>query len=401
MTAFRYRAVGLDGRTIQGVVDADTSRQARAQLRSQGLFALEVALAGAGGGLAAAPAARLRPSALTLLTRQWATLLEAGIPVERALAALMEQNEDARTRRLLAAVRDELLAGHPLHRALARFPETFGSLYCALVAAGEQSGQLDRVMMRLADNLEGAAALRQKLIQALVYPVLVVLVASAVVFALMLYVVPQVVAVFQSGRQALPPLTRGLIALSDFLRAAWPLLAAAGLGGLWAARRALRVPAVRLAWHRRLMRLPFAGRLLLGLDSARLAQTLAILVGSGVPLLAALHAGAAVVWLLPLREALQAAAAQVREGMPLHRALAQARHFPPLLVHMVASGEAGGRLEQMLERAARQQTEEAGNRLVMAMSLLEPALILAMGLIVLVIVLAILQPIIEINQLLR
>lgn len=405
MTAFRYRAVNLDGREIHGVVDADTSRQARGLLRQQGLIALAVNVAlssgAAQGGWLAERPKRLGNSELMLLTRQWSTLLEAGIPVERALAALIEQNDEARARQLLSAIRDELLAGHPLHRALALFPQTFSPLYCALVAAGEQSGQLDRVMLRLADNLEQGGALRQKIIQALVYPLLVVLVASAVIFALMIYVVPQVVAVFQNGKQALPFLTRALIATSDFLRLTWPALLSAGALAFWAARRALKVESIRRTWHGRLLKLPFIGRLLLALDSARLAQTLAILVGSGVPLLSALQAGAAVVWLLPVSAALQRAAEQVREGAPLNRALAQAKMFPPLLVHMVASGEASGRLDEMLEKTARQQTDEISNRLALSMSLLEPLLILIMGGLVLVIVLAILQPIIEINQLLR
>ncbi|MDD2742356.1 MAG: type II secretion system inner membrane protein GspF [Rhodocyclaceae bacterium] len=405
MTAFRYRAVNLEGREIQGVVDADTSRQARGVLRQQGLIALAVNVAvatgeGKNGRLGERPK-RLNNTELMLLTRQWSTLLEAGIPVERALAALIEQSEDGRTRHLLSAIRDELLAGHSLHRALALFPQCFSPLYCALVAAGEQSGQLDKVMLRLADNLESSGALRQKIIQALVYPLLVVLVAGAVILALMVYVVPQVVSVFQSGKQTLPLLTRGLIAVSDFLRLTWPFLLAAAVVAFWAARRALKVEALRRRWHSRLMRLPFIGRLLLGMDSARLAQTLAILVGSGVPLLTALQAGAAVVWLLPVASALQRASEQVREGVALNRALAQAKMFPPLLVHMVASGEASGRLDEMLEKTARQQTDEVSNRLALSMSLLEPLLILIMGVLVLIIVLAILQPIIEINQLLR
>ena len=406
MTAFRYRAVDLAGREQLGVLEAETTRQARSSLRQQGLLALDVQMAVAAAGdagenrLARRPP-RLGNSALMLLTRQWSTLLEAGIPVERALAALIEQNEDEASRHLLAAIRGELLAGHPLHRALERFPQTFGSLYCALVAAGEKSGQLDRVMLRLADNLEQSGALRQKLIQALAYPVIVVLVASAVVMALMIYVVPQIVSVFQSGKQALPWLTRALILLSDFLRSAWPLLLGGALAGGWAFRRAWGDNNFRHAGQRRLMHLPVVGRLLVALDSARLAQTLAILVGSGVPLLGALQAGAAVVWLLPLRQALETAADDVREGVTLTRALGKSGHFPPLLVHMIAGGESSGRLDTMLDKAARQQSDEVSNRLALAMSLLEPLLILAMGGVVLVIVLAILQPIIEINQLLR
>jgi len=390
MPAFHYRAIALDGRESSGTVDAESSRQARASLREQGLLAVDLEAARSAGTQRKLP--RLGNTALMLLTRQWSTLLAAGIPVERALAALAEQSDDAPTRSLLGAIRDELQAGHPLHRALENFPQTFNRLYCALVAAGEQSGQLDQVMQRLADSLESSGALRQKVLQATIYPVLVVIVASAVIGALMLYVVPQVVAVFNSGKHTLPFLTRALIAVSDLLRTTWPLLAVVFGGGLWAFRRAWRNEDFRHARQLQLLRLPVLGRLLQALDSARLAQTMAILVASGVPLLAALDAGCAVLWLLPLRRALATASGEVREGASLHRALARSGRFPPLLVHMIGSGEASGRLGEMLEKAARLGT---------ATALLEPLLILAMGGIVLVIVLAILQPIIEINQLLH
>jgi general secretion pathway protein F len=409
MAAFHYRALNLDGGELSGVIEADTPRQARGALRGQGLFAVEVSavLPGANTGAGAGKlstfhkAPQIGGSALILLTRQWAALLEAGLPVERSLAALIEQSEDPAARAVLAGVRGEILAGHPLHAGLARFSTSFGPLYRALVEAGERSGQLSGVMQRLADNLETRGALRQKIIQALVYPVLVVIVASAVVLGLMTYVVPQVVSVFQNGKQALPVLTRALIVLSDFLRWSWPLLLLLIASAGWAARRALRIERLRRAWHGRLMRLPAVGRLLVSLDSARLAQTLAILVGSGVPLLAALEAGEAVLWLIPLREALHTATAGVREGQALHRALGASKRFPPFLVHMIASGEASGQLDILLEKAARQQQDEVSNRLAVAMGLLEPLLILGMGLVVLLIVLAVLQPIIEINQLLR
>lgn len=402
MTAFRYRAIAQDGQANDGLIDADSVRQVRSKLREQGLLAYEVSAAGSDTpGASQRVVPRLRGTALMLLTRQWSTLLTAGIPVERALAALGEQTDDENARQLLTAIRNELLAGHPLHRALARFPQTFGTLYCALVAAGEQSGQLDQVMRRLADNLESSGALRQKALQAAIYPLIMVIVASAVIAALMVYVVPQVVAVFQSGKQSLPLLTRALIACSDLLRATWPVLLGGAVAGVWAWRRAWRHEAFRLARQRRLMRLPVIGRLLVAFDSARLAQTLAILVGSGVPLLAALQAGCAVLWLLPLQQALAAASDEVREGSSLQRALARSRLFPPLLVHMVGSGESSGRLDHMLDQAARQQGDEVSARLGTAMALFEPLLILVMGLIVLLIVLAILQPIIEINQLLH
>ncbi|MCE1240026.1 MAG: type II secretion system inner membrane protein GspF [Azonexaceae bacterium] len=403
MTAFHYRAIALDGRESQGSIDADSPRQARSALRERGLLAVDLQTAAktVGATSTGGRPPRLGNTALMLLTRRWSTLLAAGIPIERALAALIEQSDEAPTRQLLGAIRDELLAGHPLHRALEHFPQTFGSLYRALVAAGEQSGQLDQVMQRLADSLESSGALRQKILQATIYPAVVSVVALLVVGALMLYVVPQVVAVFQSGKQSLPLLTQGLILVSDALRAIWPLLLAGAAGGLWLWRRAWRHAAFRHARQSRLMRLPVLGRLLVALDSARLAQTLAILVSSGVPLLGALQAACAVVWLAPLQQALTAATGEVREGSSLQRALARSGRFPPLLVHMVGSGESSGRLGEMLEKAARQQNDEVTTRLSTATTLLEPLLILLMGGVVLLIVLAILQPIIEINQLLR
>ncbi len=405
MAAFHYRALNLEGGELSGVIEADTPRQVRSVLRGQGLFAVDVSSVlpatrvGKPSVLRKEP--RLGHSALVLLTRQWAALLEAGLPVERSLAALIEQSEEAGARAVLAGVRGEILAGHPLHAGLARFASSFSPLYRALVEAGEHSGQLSEVMQRLADNLEANGALRQKIVQALIYPLLVVIVASAVILGLMTYVVPQVVSVFQNGKQALPALTRGLIVLSDFLRCSWPLLLLLLVAAGAAARHALRIERLRSAWHEHLVRLPAVGRLLVSLDSARLAQTLAILVGSGVPLLAALEAGQGVLWLIPLREALREATANVREGMSLNRALGGSKRFPPFLVHMIASGEASGQLDKLLEKAARQQQDEVGNRLAVAMGLLEPLLILGMGLVVLLIVLAVLQPIIEINQLLR
>lgn len=403
MAAFQYRALDLDGRELQGVIEAGTSRHARTLLREQGLIPREVEAADGRDDEAADNVLPLRipRRALAPLTRQWAALVEAGIPLERALAALIEQHPGHDLGAVLAAVRTDLLAGHPLHRALARHPRAFDARYCAVIAAGERSGQLGTVMNRLADGLEHAEALRQKTVQALVYPALIVLVAGAVVLALMTYVVPQVVAVFQSSRQTLPLLTRGLIAVSTALREGWPVGVVLLVLGAWGARRAYREERVRHAVHRLLMRVPVLGRLLVALDGARFAQTLAVLVASGVPLLASLAAVREVVALRPLRASLDAATERVSEGYALHRALAVSGLFPPLLVHMVASGETSGRLDDLLDRAAAQLTAEAHNRLALALAALEPLLILAMGATVLVIVLAVLQPIVDINQMLR
>jgi len=403
MAAFRYEAYDAAGRLHKGVLEADTARQLRARLREQGWLAAEVASVSEAsmgrGGSRWHWRRGLSGTQLALVTRQFATLLAAGLPVEQTLNALIEQADTDYQRQVLAGVRSEVLAGHSLARALQKYPRVFPELYATLVAAGEQSGRLGEVMERLADYTESQQALRQKVGLAFVYPAIVTLVATAVVLGLLTYVVPQVVNVFQNTQQTLPWLTRALIGLSDFLRASgWLWLAAIG-AAVWAARRALQRPAPRLRFHRWLLRLPLVGTLVRGVNSAQLASTLAILVGSGVPLLAALQAGAGVVNNLPMRQAVEEAGRRVREGGSLSRALAAARLFPPMLVHMIASGETSGRLVHMLERAAAQQSQEMENRVMGLTSLLEPLLIVAMGAVVLVIVLAILLPIFEMNQL--
>lgn len=405
MAAFRYEAYDAAGRLKKGVLEADTARQLRARLREQGLLVAEVAT------VSEATMARgsnrwhwrrgLSGTQLSLVTRQFATLLAAGLPVEQTLNALIEQADTDYQRQVLAGVRGEVLAGHSLARALQKYPRVFPELYVTLVAAGEQSGRLGEVMERLADYTESHQALRQKVGLAFIYPAIVTLVAGTVVLGLLTYVVPQVVSVFQNTNQTLPWLTRALIGLSDFLRASGWLWLIAIAVAIWAARRALRLPPTLLRFHRWLLRLPLVGALVRGVNSAQLASTLAILVGSGVPLLTALQAGAGVVNNLPMRQAVEEAARKVREGGSLSRALAAAKLFPPMLVHMIASGEASGRLVHMLERAAAQQSREMENRVMGLTSLLEPLLIVVMGVVVLVIVLAILLPIFEMNQLVR
>jgi general secretion pathway protein F len=269
------------------------------------------------------------------------------------------------------------------------------------VHGGEESGALPTVLQHLADYLDARQALRQKTGLALLYPILVAVVALAIVTGLLVYVVPQVVQVFQQSRQGLPLLTRALIALSDFLRAAWPYLAVAGVGGAIAARVLLRRPAPRRRWHALLLGLPWLGSLVRGLDTSRFASTLAILVAGGVPLLGALASAAQGMGNVVMREAVERAIGRVREGVSLSRALGETRVFPPLLVHLVASGELSGKLEQMLSRAARLETQALERRLAVFITLLEPVMILVMGAAVLLIVLAILLPIIEINQLVR
>ncbi len=401
MTAFRYRALDGAGKETAGVLEADSGRAARALLRNRGIFPLEVVDVARDDRSGGFMRRRLGASDLALLTRQWATLLHSGLSVERALAALIEQASSETQRQLLAGVRSELLGGYSLRSALDRYPQAFSPLYRASVAAGEKSGELARVLEQLAGYLERSQALRLKTLQALLYPAIVAVVALLVVVGLMTYVVPQVVGVFQQTKQVLPLLTRFMISVSDGLRT-WGWLGVLGLAGallVW--RQALRQIAVRRRRDAWLLRLPLLGRHLRTLDSTRFASTLAILSGSGVPLLAALEAGRLVIERLPLADAVATAAERVREGQPLSRALAASGEFPPLLIHMLASGEATGRVDELLERAAGLQQAELENRTAVLTALLEPALLLFMGGFVLLIVLAVMQPIIEINTLMK
>ena len=400
MPGFRYQAYSVEGKLRKGVLEADSARQARAALRDQGLtpYRVEVIAANDPSG-----GARLRPMSLstaelTQATRGLASLLEAGLTVEQAFNALIEQAENERMRQVLAALRGEVIAGNTIAKALESFPDVFSELYRTLIAAGESSGQLPRVLAKLSDYLEERQALRARLSLALIYPSIVMGVALIVVGALLVYVLPQVVQVFQHAHQQLPLLTRALIAFSVFLQATWGLWVAIAIALAVALRVALKRAATRAAIHRFAWRKPLIGRVLRHVDSARLAATLSILVGSRVPILQALEAGTGVMTLEPMREALSTAARGVREGMPLARALGATAAFPPVMVHLIASGETSGRLDEALERAARQQQNDIAIRLAAFTALFEPAMILVMGAVVLAIVLAILLPIFQLNQ---
>jgi general secretion pathway protein F len=399
MPAFRWEAVDAHGHVRQGVLDAESPRAARDQLRTGGLTPTAVVAAAArGGGLAGV---RLPASLVALTTRQLATLAQSGMPLDQALAAVAEQADDPRAAKIVAALRTHVASGEALPAALARFPRTFSPLYRGLVGAGAETGRLADVLARLADYLDAREALRQRVVLALIYPVIVTVIAFAVIAVLLVYVVPQVVSVYQQSRQSLPWLTQALIAASRFLRATgwiWlTLLAACAVAFALANRR----PAFRARWHAWLLRLPVAGRLARSLDTARFASTLAILVGSGAPLLRSLDAATGVVRMVPLQRAAQTASALVREGVSLSRALADQREFPPVLIHLVANGESSGRLSAMLERAAQELERDAERRLAWLAALVQPALIVVMGAIVLVLVLAVMLPIVSMNQLIR
>ncbi len=407
MAGFRYQALDSTGRLHKGVLETDSQRQVRAMLREQGLTAIEVEgltqQSDAPGKVSTRKASRRKLSIaqLSLLTRQFATLLGASLTVEQTMNALIEQADNQFIRQVLAGVRGEVLAGQTLARAMAQFPRVFPELYRTLVEAGEKSGQLSQVMYRLADYTEDRQSLQRKTTTAMVYPAVVSFVAILVVTGLLTYVVPKVVAVYANSKQTLPLLTRMMISLSDFLVATGVYWLIAFVAGGWLFARALRQPAIRMRFDRFVLKLPVIGRLARGVNTARLGSTLAILVSSRVPLLTALQAGVGVVSNLPMKQALIETEKLVREGGSLSRSLASTKMFPPVMVHLIASGEQSGKLDDMLERVASSQAQEIESRVSTLTSLLEPMLMLVMGVVVLLIVVAILLPIFELNTLIK
>ena len=401
MPAYRFEAATAVGRIERGVLDADSPKHARNILRERGLTPLDVLALQETSGSRNQIGGRLSALDLALATRQLASLLAARLPLEQALGAVVEQADGTVMRERFASVRSEVVSGQTFAQALAKFPRDFPDVYRALVSAGEQSGDLALVMAKLAYYVEARTTLTQKIVMAFTYPAIVTLVAIGVIVALLAYVVPQVIGVFAQTKQKLPFLTQALIATSDFVRG-WGWWIVVLLVALFVGFRfMLRSPSFKLAWHRRMLNLPLFGRLIRGMNTARFASTLAILSSSGVPLIRALDAGAQTLGNDALKANVADAIARVREGSTLSRALAAGKQFPPMMIHMIASGEATGNLPDMLERTATNLSQETERRALTLTSLLEPALILIMGGVVLVIVLAVLLPIIEINQLVR
>lgn len=408
MPAYTFEAVDANGETHKGVIDADTARAARGMLRARSLVPLAVEPAAqsvqAGGGgkglnVTLWGGRVFSATALGVWTRQLAGLVAAGMPLERALSALADEAENDKLRNLVATLRSEVNAGSAFARALAQFPREFSASYSAVVAAGEQSGQLGTVLERLADDLEGREALRNKLIAAALYPAIVTLVAIVIVVFLVSYVVPQVAGVFEGSERALPTLTVIMMGISAFVREwGWYVLVVLVLGviGLVFARRQ---ESVRLRMDAAVLRLPVLGRLARGFNATRFAGTLAMLAGSGVPILRALQTAAETLNNRALREDALDALVRVREGAPLASALASKKRFPPLLSMFARLGEQTGQLPQMLQRAADQLGAEVQRRAMSLATVLEPLLIVGMGLIVMLIVLAVLLPIIQLNQL--
>ncbi|RZT05864.1 general secretion pathway protein F [Duganella sp. CF402] len=407
MPAFRYEAVDAGGATKKGVLNSDSARSARSELRAQGLVPLKVdqiaaqvdasGVAKSRGGLGE----RLSSTELALFTRQLASLLEAGLPLEQAFTALLEQAERPYLRDLIASVRSEVIGGDALSVVLGRHPRDFAEIYRALVASGEQIGQLSRVLSRLADYIERRNALVQKVRLAFTYPAIVTVVAFSIVIFLLTYVVPQIVSVFANTKQKLPFLTVVMLAVSDFVRSYGIVVATALIGAWFMWRRALQNIVLKRRWHTWLLTAPLYGKFERSLNTARFASTLAITTGSGVPILRALETSRDTLNNVAMRELVEEASDAVREGVSLARALSAQKHFPPMLVHMIRAGEITGELPAMLDRAAAAQEADLERRTLTIAGLLEPALILAMGVVVLLIVLAVLMPIIEINQLVR
>jgi general secretion pathway protein F len=402
MAAFRFEALDAAGKTITGLVDADNPKAARAQLRVQHLVPLKVDAVQVGNdaakqGIVLFAGRVFKPDDLSIWTRQLSGLVVAGLPLERALTALADEAEDPRQRELVAHLRSEVNAGAPFAQALSGSPKEFDDVYRGVVAAGEQSGQLGQVLEKLATDLEEQQALKSKLIGATLYPAVVSVFAVVIVVALLVFVVPQVAEVFSSSKRALPMLTQFMLGLSAFMRGwGWLLLLVLVTGGVGLAV-ALRNEDFRLKFDSAWLGLPLVGRLSRGYNAARFAGTLAMLAGSGVPILKALQAAAETLSNRAMRADALDALVQVREGAPLASALAAKKRFPGLLAMFARLGEQTGQLPVMLQRAALQLSTEVQRKAMAIATVLEPLLIVAMGLMVMLIVMSVMLPIMQMN----
>ena len=402
MPAYAFEALHPDGQSRKGTLEADTAKAARSQLRSQGLVPLQVQAVAAGTQAASRWSRRVfGGSALAVWTRQLAGLVGSGLPLERALSSLSSEAETEAERNLVAQLRAEVNSGSTFARSLAQHPQEFSGIYVAVIGAGEQSGKLGLVLEHLANDLEDQQALHAKLLGAALYPAIVSAVALCIVLFLVTYVVPQVASVFAGSKRALPLLTVLMLALSDFVRSygLWLLLLVAA--GVLAAQRALRVPALRYRFDAAWLELPVLGRLSRSYNAARFASTLAMLAAAGVPILKALQAASDTLSNEAMRADAQEALVAVREGAPLASALSQKKRFPGLLSMFARLGEQTGQLPAMLQRAAQQLSSEVQRRAMQLATVLEPLLIVVMGLVVMLIVLAVLLPIIQMNQLVK
>lgn len=407
MPAFTYQAMNAQGKNLHGVLEGDSARAVRSLLRAQGLIPLQVEAVQAqpaqGRGLNTVLFASraFSAAALTIWTRQLASLTHAGLPLERALSALVDDAATPRQRDVMASLRADVNAGQSFAAALSQHPREFSDIYRAVIGAGEQSGQLSSVLTRLADDLEAQQTLRSKVMAAMLYPAIVSGVALLIVLFLLASVVPQVASVFTASQRTLPWLTQFMLGLSHAVQVGWMgALLALGLGAL-ALQSALRQPLLRERWDAAWLRLPLMGRLARGYNAARFANTLATLVGAGVPILKALQAAAETLSNQALRADMLEALVLVREGAPLGSALAQKKRLPGLLPMFARLGEQTGQLPDMLQRAATQLSNDVQRRALQLATILEPLLIVVMGAMVMLIVLSVMLPIIQLNQLVR
>ena len=406
MPAYTYEAISAEGRSRQGVIDAESERAARSLLRQQALIpvklqAVSVSKTAIKGDIVLWQARVFSRTDMVVWTRQLASLVTAGLPLERTLSALSEEADSPAKRDLLAQVRSEVNAGAPLAQALAMHPREFDALYVAVIGSGEQSGRLSQVLLQLAKDLEAAHQMRAKLLAASLYPAIVSGVALLIVVFLLAYVVPQVAQVFTSTQRSLPWLTVVMLALSSWVQALWLWLLVAGVMGFLLLKLALRQAEFREQFDAAWLRLPLLGRLSLGYNAARFAGTLALLVGAGVPMLKALQTAAQTLSNTALRANAMQAIELVREGAPLASALSQNKRLPGLLSMFARLGEQTGQLPQMLQHAAKHLSEEVQRRAMQLATILEPLLIVTMGAVVMLIVLAVMLPIIQLNQFVR
>ncbi|MBT4884221.1 MAG: type II secretion system inner membrane protein GspF [Glaciecola sp.] len=404
MAAFAFEAVNPQGKTKKCVLEGDNARQIRQQLREQGLIPITVdqVKEQQTNKNNSFQFTLFKPSIsageLALLTRQLATLVEAALPIEEALLAVAEQSEKPRQKNMMMAVRSKVVEGFGLAEALGDFPSIFDTLFIAMVAAGEKSGHLDVVLNRLADYTENREKTRSQVIQAMIYPGLMMFFAVAITVLLLTVVVPKIVTQFEHMGQGLPPITQIVMDISTFLQASWMWVVIALVGAIIGAQRTLRIPAMQLKFHRWILGVPLIGKVNRGLNTARFARTLSILTASAVPLLEAMKIASDVLLNKHIKAQVAESAIMVKEGASLRAALDKTKMFPPMMMHMIASGERSGELQGMLARAADNQDREFESLVGVSLKVFEPLLIVSMAGIVLFIVLAILQPIIALNS---
>jgi len=402
--AFEYKALDNKGRAKKGILEADSARQIRQQLREQGLTPLEVTTSNEvkrssdGKESVISFSRKISTADLSLITRQLATLIQAALPLEEALKAVAQQCDKPKVQSVILSVRSRVVEGFPLAESMAEFPLIFDKLFCAMVAAGEKSGHLDTVLDRLADYTEKRQQMRMKLMQAMIYPAVLTLVAVGVIAILLAAVVPQVVGQFEHMNQELPQITRILIFSSDFIRDYGLIVLGLIFVSSIGFKQLLKKDATKLAFHAKILRIPVIGKVSKSLNTARFARTLSILSSSAVPLLEGMSIAANVLTNEEAQRLVTEAAGRVREGASLHSALDASKLFPPMMLHMIASGERSGELEGMLVRAADTQDKEFEMQVNVALGIFEPALIISMAGVVLFIVMAILTPILALND---